>query len=644
MSYRWRFNRMRPCDKARDPIQGEFFSAEAIDKPGEALVREGIQNSLDARRNGEKVMVRIRVSGTEAAVARQAIAPFLDGLDEHVKAPGNGLHEIPQDNDNCPFLVFEDIGTTGLIGDAAEWKPAAGSRNHFYYFFRAEGRFDKGEKDIGRWGVGKQVFLRASRINSIFGLTVRADDRKKMLMGMAVLKSHDVNGTRYAPDGWLGQPSEESDEDLVLPIEEAAFIDTFCKAFDIQRGTDAGLSIVVPWCDLDLTEDNLLRAVLRGYFWPILKGNLEVIVEAGRIETILDAKSMGTDLRRLGGDLEAELLPLVEMATWAVNLGGNEFITLNTAQGAWQWSPDLFPIDCLPAIREKYERGERIAFRVPVEVHEKNRHLRETFFDVFLVRDGSEQSGRPVFIRGGIIIPDVGRNFARALRGVRSLVVAEDPAMASFVGDSENPAHTQWQKDGANFKGVYGNGANNLNFVIRSASEILCIICEQDKKEDRTLLSDLFSIPAPPEPPESRRREKKKSGGPGKEPEVPPLPEPRPRQFAIDRIQGGFVVRNGDDGAAPPKSLLIRAAYQVRRGNPFKKYHPADFDFCPQVPLLARMKVCLEGATVLEQKENRLKVRISGEGFRIEVVGFDPKRDVRVEVKRQEDENAGSDN
>lgn len=98
------------------------------------------------------------------------------------------------------------------------------------------------------------------------------------------------------------------------------------------------------------------------------------------------------------------------------------------------------------------------------------------------------------------------------------------------------------------------------------------------------------------------------------------------------------MVRNGDtDGSSPPKAILIRAAYHVRRGNPFKKYHPADFDFSQS------MKMQLTGATVLEKKTNMLRVKIDSSDFRIEVTGFDPKRDVRVEVRGQEDDNAGSD-
>lgn len=637
MTYSWKFNTMRPSDKAREPIQGEFFAADAISNPGEALVREGIQNSLDARRNGEKVMVRIRISGPDNAVPRDAVAPFLSGLDRHVKAPGNGLREIPDDQEDCPVLVFEDFGTSGLLGDPAEWNPVSGARNHFYHFFRAEGRSDKGEKDIGRWGVGKQVFPRASRINSIFGLTVRENDKKRLLMGMAVLKSHDLNGTRFAPDGWLGSSSVNDDEGLVMPIEEQGFIDSFSRAFDIQRGDDPGLTIVVPWCDLYLTDKDLVRAVLRGYFWPILRGKLEVIIEAPRIETILDANSLQREIKTISGDLEKEILPFVELGSWANGLDETRFIILEPTQG-WNWAGDMFPVDSLANIRERYERGERIAIRVPLAITEKGKEAQDTFFNVFLYRDGSEQTGRPVFIREGIIIPDVRRYGSGVLRGVRSLVIAEDGPIATFLGDSENPAHTQWQKDGANFRGKYEDGARILEFITHSAIEIVKIVNDQDKKEDRTLLADLFSIPAPPEDGEIRTCEKKKPEDKGREPEeaVPPeISEPRPRPFIIDRIEGGFVVRSGDTNGSPsPEALQIRVAYEVRRGNPFKKYDPADFDFSQ------RMKTRFNGATALEKDQNRLRGKINSSDFRIEITGFDPKRDVRVEVRRQEDNNA----
>ncbi len=458
-------------------------------------------------------------------------------------------------------------------------------------------------------------------------------------MGMSILKSHNVNGTRYTPDGWLGQQCECSDEDLILPIEDGNFINSFCQAFDIQRGDDPGLTIVVPWYDLDFTDDNLVRAVLRDYFWPILRSQLEVIVETGSIETLLDATSLEGEIRKINGELEREILPLIELAKFAGRLSDSDYIQLKSpiTNRSWQWSKAFFPEDSLDDMRKRYERGDKIAIRVPVSVREKNQSPRNSFFDVFLYRDGTEQSGRPVFIREGIIIPDVR---TPRTRGVRSIVNVEDGPLAAFLGDSENPAHTQWQKDGGKFRGKYVSGATDLKFVIQSVHEIVNIICEQDKKEDRTLLADLFSIAAPPEDQGSQTREKKKPEGKGKGPDVPPpFPPPsNPRSFVIDRIQGGFVVHNGEtNGLLLSKALSIRVAYQVRRGNPFKKYHPADFD------LSQRIKTQLKGATVLEKKENRLRIKIDSQDFRIEVTGFDPKRDLRVEVRKQEEDNAGTD-
>jgi len=645
MNYCWHFYTKRPADKERNPIQGEYFAAEAIDKPGEALIREGIQNSLDARRNGEeKVMVRIRVSGEEDALPRDTVEPFLEGLEPHLRAPGNGLREIPDDNEPCPFLVFEDFGTTGLTGEPKASHLPENSTNRFYHFFRAEGRSDKGKKDIGRWGVGKQVFLRASKINTLFALTVREDDHRALLMGMAVLKTHDLNGKPYMPDGWFGRPPQ-SDNDLVLPIEDRNFIDLFTKTFDIQReihrSNDPGLSIVVPWCDLELTDQALVEAVLRGYFWPILRGRLEVIVETRGIETVLDAESLEGEIRKIGGSLEEEILPLVKLAKWAMDLQETEYVSLKHPGSAWQLKPELFPDDFLHHLRERYERGEKIAIRVPVTIREKRQPDQSpgsTYFDVFLIRDGSDRRGKPVFIRGGIIIPSVRRYGSHILRGVRSLVIAEDDPIAAFLGDAENPAHTEWQENGTNFKGKYEKGREILKLVKNSAIEIVRILNEQDKKEDRTLLSDFFSIIAPPGQQDIRRREKKTTEDKGTEPErvIPPKSYPKP--FFIDRVDGGFVVRNSDTSSdPPPKVLVIRAAYHVRRGNPFTKYHPADFDFSQQ------MKKNLTGATILEEEKNKLLVEIHNKNFRIEVKGFDPKRDVRVEVTPREGKDVGSD-
>jgi len=75
----WYFKPLRPGDTSREPIQSEFFSTEAISNSADALVREGIRNSLDARRNGQGVRVSIRISGPEQAVPVATLAPSSTG-------------------------------------------------------------------------------------------------------------------------------------------------------------------------------------------------------------------------------------------------------------------------------------------------------------------------------------------------------------------------------------------------------------------------------------------------------------------------------------------------------------------------------------------------------------------------------------
>ena len=117
---RWHFNIYRPQDKRRDPIQGEFFSSESISDPGRALVREGIQNSLDASSGDEPVLVRIFVSGVDNAKSNNQVREFFTGGWEHFHAHENGSREIPDEKEPCEFLVFEDFNTKGLTGDISE--------------------------------------------------------------------------------------------------------------------------------------------------------------------------------------------------------------------------------------------------------------------------------------------------------------------------------------------------------------------------------------------------------------------------------------------------------------------------------------------------------------------------------------------
>ncbi len=467
-------------------------------------------------------------------------------------------------------------------------------------------------------------------------------------MGRTILKSHAVGEERYVPDGYYGKPIEmEQRARLIVPFDEPDIIDKFCEDFGLQRGREPGLSIVVPFYDTsEITSDSIVRAVIQGYFYPILSGNLVVTVVSPDGEKMLDAESLVKILSALGGDIAASMLPLVDLTSWSRDLdpAGIPRLEQLPVMGPPRWRPELIEPTLLGELGTRFQANERMAVRVPFPVRrDRGRSLSWSHFDIFFVRDGTEDRGRPVFVREGIIISDVRAPYCR---GVRALVVVEDDPLATLLGDSENPAHTQWQKDSSNYKGKYTFGPENLTFVINSVWEVVRFISEVDQETDRSLLIDLFSLPTSRDDPDgvrvpsgndevargARKRKSKKAGG-----TVQPIPR-QPRRFRVEKIAGGFMVSQGDPEALPPELLDIRVAYDIRNGNPLKKYNKADFRLDHLPIQLAEDNTGIE---LLERTQNRMTVKVIDPEFRLSLTGFDGNRDLFVRVLPREEETDG---
>ncbi|HVZ65381.1 MAG TPA: hypothetical protein VG936_12480 [Lacunisphaera sp.] len=623
----WQFNDRRRKDPIRDPIQGEFFANEAIKNPEEALVREGIQNSLDAAaRSGriDPVKIRIHLASGESAASASAVGEFMLDAWDHLHAKGNGIKHPPAKNAACPFLAFEDFGTCGLNGDVSASEEETG--NLFFYFFRAEGRSEKLGEKRGRWGVGKHVFPSASQINSFFGFTVRSEDKKQYLMGRSVLKCHSIGSDGYMPDGFFGIPDQDG---FMTPTNDDKVIDRFRRTFQIARTSEPGLSIVMPWVNPEFTERQLVSAVLRGYFYPILEGALEVTVETAEGRTIINESTI-TELSLSHLDKgDEDLRPMLRLGAWAAFAKSGEFTILNPAEPMRPvWIPELVPADKLDALRTRFDAGERIAIRAPLTVRfkEKGKNPQTSHLDFFLIRDGYE-SGKTIFLREGIIISGVK---APLVRGVRSLVVASDGAIATLLGDAENPSHTEWLTASAHFAEKYYHGRSYLDFVIRCVYEFVKILTASDKKGDPLLLLSLFAIPSKSEEGAARPGAKKKPDG-NETPNKIDIPQPKPKPFKVERVKGGFCVSRSDGELQVPATLIIQAAYDVRRGSPLGKYRPADFT-------LVRPPINVEshaGVKIREGQPNQLLVDVVDPNFRLALNGFDTRRDLFVKVDLQ---------
>ena len=197
MNPQWHFNPRRPCDRMRDSANDAFFTAESLENLSEALVREAIQNSLDAaQRNTDgvrQVTVRIRFVPNAPNEARQFLAGHFASARQNFEC-GLGRPSLsPLFAEETGYITLEDFGTRGLTGDVNEWRLERAQQNAFFSFFRAEGQSAKTGENIGRWGIGKQVFPTASRLHAMFGLTVRSENPGRALMGSAVVRNDAVH-------------------------------------------------------------------------------------------------------------------------------------------------------------------------------------------------------------------------------------------------------------------------------------------------------------------------------------------------------------------------------------------------------------------------------------------------------------------
>ena len=136
-----------------------------------------------------------------------------------------------------------------------------------------------------------------------------------------------------------------------------------------------------------------------------------------------------------------------------------------------------------------------------------------------------------------------------------------------MLGDAEGPAHTEWNERSEHFREKYEDGVSVLRFVKNSLQRIAAFLSVTEEGIDANLLNDLFSITLPSR--ELMQQEDITPGGGGHPPPPPAPPAPSDEKFLLSRTHRGLRVRSDSRSSSPPERLLIEAAYEVRRGDPF---------------------------------------------------------------------------
>jgi len=597
----WRFRRIEPGVPERNPRESEFFR---LTKPDEAVVREFIQNALDAKYDR---IVRIRMYLGEAE--SREISTYLNGLTRHLCASG---FKLPSVAGRVCFLTIEDYGTTGLDGDIER------SNSNFYNFWWREGISAKGGRLAGRWGLGKTTFHLVSQIRTFWGLTVRRDDNRTLLMGKTILKPHQMNSKvfdyagYYCGDNWS-------------PIEDRKTIKDFKKVFRVSRNTQSGLTIVVPFPVSEISRTGMIRSIIRHYFYAILAGLLEVEVgESDSDSVILNKEKLidmipsinwnGTDWENI--DVK-EVMNFVRSAISAIE--GSDLIELNVGNpSAFEITENSFPD--AENLRERFRKGEVCHFRLPVRIQPAGQGMvgMDSYISIHIRRFPALPGPIEFYVRSGILITEIK---TLGNRPVLALLVAEDEPVARFLGDCETPAHTNWNERTEGFKEKYKNAVRLLRFIKKSIFRIASLLDEPPRERQVQFLKNIFSIPIP-----GKEEEKKKE-----RPESPRVViKTKTPLFNVTPISGGFRIRLNlqRQDVSFPFRAIVKMAYDTRRGNPFAQYEKFDFDVS-RYPITITENDC----NILKKEDNSIEIEVRGQNFELTVRGFHPERDLVVTVR-----------
>ncbi|MCS3729348.1 hypothetical protein [Bradyrhizobium betae] len=602
----WEFEELPASLVEQEPTQRDQFNNDDVEL-AEALVREVIQNSTDAPAGAGAVKVRFAIRSLGQNQTQQLGSLFAN-LRPHLQVCGVDASAI--DQASVRVLVIEDFNTRGLTGN-----PEALDGENFHNFWRRHGKSGKGGKQGGRWGLGKLVFSTSSQIRSFFGLTLRSGDAAPLFMGQAVLSNHVFGGKRRAAHGfWFGARGIDR---LQHPVSDAGTVQAMRALLGIARTTETGLSIAIPYPNQDITEQSIIGGVVRNYYFPILAGRL--VVEVGSV--LIDDKTFHkvAAATSSGGGAAGARIPLGFVEEVSNRLGATPPVNAQGAINGNGLAVSNFVEADIASMKSAFAAHKLLHVRVPVRLKPKAGGDANSFIDLFLKPLPDGEKPFALFVRGAITVPGENRYFSGT--HAYGAMVASDGDIVDFLGDAENPAHTAWNANAEKLSQRWRSPAQTLRHVRYALRDLYSLVAERVEQEDRDALVDFFSL-----------ADKARSvQGPKKRVKVvvPVLPK-RAKAISIQSRKGGFTIAPGPGASAwtYPKTVDVRVAYDIVRGDGFKAHSRLDFDLNE-----GELEIELKNADVTPVRSNKLRLLVASPDFGLTVSGFDENRDLLVDAR-----------
>lgn len=612
---KWHFSPQLADQVELEVTQRDQFNNDELDI-SETIVREAVQNSLDAVADEDgSVCVKFRWLDS-CTIDSDYFRQLFDGQIEHARKAGLNVDSL--DFSKPEALVIEDFGTHGLTGSTKKKDD-----DNFSDFWRRHGKSHKTGKSRGRWGLGKLVYSVTSQVGVFFGVTSRAKDSTQHLMGQTVLNLREVDGKQYPPHAFFADVEGESLYDrITVPLKDKREVDEFCDNFSIDRRGTTGLSIVIPFPAAGISEDKMINVAIGNYFYPLITGLLTLEFNG----LAINAENVRELAKKYAHDRFEQIDVLFDFIEEVYTAEQSKHLELKKS---WiddrKLDEDDFRVEDLEAIREKFETGQLVGVQLPVTVKKQSGDV-DSFFSVYIKKPEILERGLDLYVRGGLTLPGEQKFNGRGALGI---MVAEDEAVCALLGDAENAAHTKWISNTEKLRKNYINNTVTSALVMaikRSVVELYDLLSEAVEEKDENALLDFFWFDEPEK--EKNKRPKKK-----KEPKpVPPIESKRQPLFHVSQVAGGFSIHGSESLTVDklPMQITIKAAYDVAKGNPFKKYSMHDFRAGKGGNI--RLKTSW-GVKHKSAADNKWVLMINRLPLTVKAIGFDVNRDLKISVK-----------
>jgi hypothetical protein len=421
-------------------------------------------------------------------------------------------------------------------------------------------------------------------------------------MGQAMLPQHRLVDMNIEPFILFGVETP----DIILPVSDPGLVATYSGCLDFKRiPNQLGTSIAIPYPAKPITCKSILDAVVKHYFYTIIRGQLVVEIDGDGFESVTLTRA---NIRNFAASHGADFQALLGFVEEVVDIPEGDLLQLPYRPEDLAIDADTFESEpaILEELRKKYEAGELLSFVYSLPLDPVDGEAGCGDLHLYIRKAPEVTRGLDVYMRSGISV--YANSVFKESNKSLALLVADEELICELLRLSEGPAHNTWIYSSNKAATAYRGAPKSIKAAKNALRELHALLAVGKEEQDTSAFAKFF--------PSSRKDEK-------------PIVEGNEPRFNIV-ANGGVVTITRGRSATNPSLAGMSGKFSVNYVSPpgAKKYSKIDFDLTKRPP----MSIRATAASFHDVTGNKFNFKIDADEFEFVVGPFDDLRDLEVRV------------